>query len=118
MESAYNSQRTKPLYRGTQVVWYILGVIEALLAFRFLLRLFGANSSAGFTRFIYAMTDNLANPFRNVFGVTRVEGAAFEWGTLLAMAVYALIAWAIIKMFFMSKPVSTPEAARHLERHA
>ena len=39
----------------------------------------------------------------------------FEWGTLLAMAVYALIAWGIVKMFLMSKEVSTPEAARKLE---
>jgi hypothetical protein len=29
---SYNSPTTKPLYRGTQVVWYILGLLGALLA--------------------------------------------------------------------------------------
>ena len=115
MESSYASPRTRPLYRGTQVVWYILGIIEVLLAFRFLLKLFGANPNAGFTNFIYSVSAGLANPFRNVFNVSRVETSTFEWGTILAMAVYALIAWGIIKMFLMSKEVSTPEAARKLD---
>lgn len=109
------SPRTKPLYRGTQIVWYIVGVIEALLAFRFVLKLLAANPEAGFTSFVYGITMPFASPFLNVFKVPRVEGSALEWTTLLAMLVYFLIAWAIIKLFVMSKPVSTPEAAVKLD---
>lgn len=111
-----NSSRTKPLYRGTQIVWYILGILEVLLAFRFLLKLFAANPSAGFSSFVYGVTYIFAAPFLNVFRLTRVEGSIFEWTTLLAMAVYGLIAWAIIRLFVMSKAVSTPEAAIKLEQ--
>lgn len=107
--------RTRPLYRGTQVVWYILGIIEVLLAFRFVLKLFGANPAAGFTSFIYGITQLFAAPFLNVFRVARVQGSVFEWTTLLAMAVYGLVAWAIIKLFVMGKPVSTSEAAVKLD---
>lgn len=113
---SYNSPTTKPLYHGTQVVWYITGILEALLAFRFFLKLFGANPNAGFTDFIYSVTHVFAAPFLNVFKITRVEGSIFEWTTLLAMLVYWLIAFAIIKMFLMSKSVSTPEAAVKLEQ--
>lgn len=116
METAYSSRTTKPLYRGSQIVWYLLGVVEAFLAFRFVLKLLAANPGAGFTSFVYAISDVLALPFRAVFGTTRVEGSIFEWPTLLAMAVYWLIAWAIIKLFFMSRTVSTPEAASKLEQ--
>ena len=113
---SYNSPTTKPLYRGTQIVWYILGILEALLAFRFILKLLAANPGAGFSNFIYGVSYPFATPFLNVFHVTRIEGSIFEWTTLLAMLVYWLIAWGIIKLFFMSKSVSTPEAAAKLDK--
>ncbi len=108
---AYTSPTTRPLYRGTQVVWYILGILEALLAIRFLLKLFGANPAAGFTSFIYGVSHPFASPFLNVFRITNVQGSIFEWTTLLAMIVYWLIAIAIARLLVMGKTVSTPEAA-------
>lgn len=110
------SPRTKPLYRTSQAVWYILGIVEVLLAFRFLLKLLAANPSAGFTSFIYGITTPFATPFLNVFRVSQVEGNVLEWTTILAMAVYWVIAWGIIKLLVIGKPVSTPEAAVKLER--
>jgi|SRR3989339_583107 len=112
---SYNSSTTKPLYRGTQIVWYLLGILEVLLAFRFVLKLLAANSSAGFTSFIYNASYPFAAPFLSVFRTMKIEGSVFEWTTLLAMLVYWLIAWGIIKLFFMSKTVSTPEAAAKLD---
>lgn len=111
---SYNSPTTKPLYRGTQIVWYILGAIETLLAIRLVLKLLGANPAAGFSNFIYDFSYVFAAPFLNVFRTTRVDGNIFEWTTLLAMAVYYIVALGIIKLFFMSKSVSTPEAAAKL----
>jgi hypothetical protein len=115
MESSYTSPTTKPLFRGTQVVWYILGVLEALLMFRFILKLLAANPNAGFSNFIYDASYIFAAPFVNVFSRVRVEGSVLELGTLLAMLVYYLVALGIIRLFFMSKTVSTPEAAVKLE---
>jgi hypothetical protein len=112
---SYTSPTTKPLYRGVQVVWYITGILEVLLVFRFFLKLLGANPNAGFTDFIYRVTYVFAAPFLNVFRVTAVEGSVFEWTTLLAMLVYWLIALGVIRLFLMSKTVSTPEAAVKLE---
>ncbi len=109
------SPRTKPLYRGTQIVWYILGIIEVLLALRFILKLLGANPNAGFSSFIYALSDLFARPFLAVFNMTKVDGSIFEWTTLLAMLFYWLVAYGIIKLFVMSKAVSTPEAAVKLD---
>ena len=115
MDSSYSSPTTKPLYRGTQVVWYILGILEALLVFRFVLKLLAANATAGFTSFIYGVTKLFVAPFLNVFCISKVEGNIFEWTTLLAMLVYWLVAWGIIRLFFMSKSISTPEAAEKLD---
>jgi hypothetical protein len=112
MDSSFNSSSTKPLYRGTQVVWYILGTLEALLAFRFVLKLLGANPEAGFSSFIYNTTYVFAAPFLSVFRSSTVtQGSVFEWTTLLAMLVYWLIATGVINLFLMGRTVSTPEAA-------
>ena len=113
-EEEVGTHRYKPLYRSTQVVWYILLVVEILLGFRFFLKLFGANPSAGFSRFIYTVTWPFAQPFINVFRVTQVEGSVFEWTTLLAMFVYLLLALLIIKLLVMYKPITTKEAEKKL----
>ncbi|WKZ24750.1 MAG: hypothetical protein QY321_04010 [Patescibacteria group bacterium] len=85
------------------------------MAFWFILKLLGANFSAGSSSFIYGVTYPFTTPFLSVFNTTRVEGNIFEWTTILAMLVYWLIAWGIVKIFFMSKTVSTPEAGVKLE---
>lgn len=115
MDSSYNSPSTKPLYRGTQIVWYLLSFLEVLLSFRFVLKFMGANPEAGFTNFIYAITWPFTAPFLAVFSRTTVQGSIFEWTTLLAMLVYWLIAIAIIKLLLIGKTVSTPEAASKLD---
>lgn len=112
--NSFNSPSTKPLYRGIQIVWYVLGFIEILLAFRFILKFLGANAAAGFTGFIYGITYIFATPFLNVFRVTTIEGSIFEWTTLLAIFVYWVLAVGIIKLFLMGKTVSIPEAAAKL----
>ena len=110
------SRSTKPLYRGTQIVWYLLGLVEVLLAFRFVFKLLGANPAAGFTSFIYGVTYLFAAPFLSVFGATKViAGSVFEWTTLLAMFVYWVIALGIIKLLLMGKTVSTPEASAKMD---
>ncbi|MCE9541678.1 YggT family protein [Candidatus Kaiserbacteria bacterium] len=111
-----NSTAVKPLYRGTQIVWYIFSVVEALLIFRFLLKLIGANPDAGFSQVIYTLSYPLAGPFLYVVRSTQVSGSVFEWTTLLAMLVYWVLAWGIVRLFVMGKPVSRGEAEVKLSR--
>ena len=111
-----NSPSTKPLYRGTQIVWYILSVIEILLVFRIILKALDANTAAWFTSFIYGITNPLASPFLKVFSVTQIQWNIIEWTTLLAMFVYWVIAIGIINLFLMGKTVSIPEAAEKLDK--
>ena len=109
-------ERTKPLYIGIRITWYILGILEALLAIRFLLKLMQANPLAGFTSFIYSVTGLFTAPFEAVFSNLRAQGSVFEWTTLLAMGVYWLIAVAVVKLFIIGKPVSTSEADAKIDQ--
>lgn len=116
MDSSYNSPTTKPIYKGIQIIWYLLGLAEALLAFRFVFKLLDANAGAGFVGFIYSITQFLAAPFLSIFSQTRIQGVVFEWTTLIAMLIYLFLAWAIVKLLSISKTVSTPEAAERLNK--
>jgi hypothetical protein len=113
---SYNSPTTKPIYRTTQIIWYLLYCIEALLALRFALKLLGSNPQAGFVGFVYGITGILAAPFLAVFGTTKILGSIFEWTTLLAMLAYWVLAFAIVKLLLIGKTVSTSEAAAKLNK--
>lgn len=108
----YNS--TKPLFKVTQIVNYLLWILEVLLALRFVLKLTGANPGAEFTDLVYAITQPFVAPFLAVFPISVVQGNIFEWTTLLAIFVYWLIAVAIIRLLLVGRTVSEGEAAERL----
>ncbi len=88
-------------------IWLVLGILEVLLAFRFILKLLGANPNSGFTEFVYAVSGPFAAPFRGIFSAPTAQGdittSIFETSTLVAMIVYAIVAWGIIKMATLNK---------------
>lgn len=87
-----------PRSQAFSVVYYILNIVEALLLIRFVLKLLGANSGAGFTSGMYAITDPLVAPFQGIFPTAAASGSVLEWSTIIAMIVYALIAFAIVQL--------------------
>ncbi len=103
-------EKKKVIFRSNQVIWYILGVMEVLLAFRIVLRMFGAYPSE-FTNLIYFLSAPLAVPFRGILK-TSTEGAVIEWSTLIAMLVYALLALGISELLKFIKPVTPQEVEK------
>ncbi len=103
----------KTLFHAYQIIWYIFGFIEIVLAFRFVLKLLGANPNAGFTQFIYSLSSPFAGPFAGIFSASTNQGAEttsfFEWSTLVAAVVYVVITWGIIKIFKLGKPTDPNE---------
>jgi hypothetical protein len=89
------------------VVWYIFGFIEILLAFRFVLKLLGANPNNGFVDLVYTVTGILTAPFDSIFGVKSATSgdiqSVFEPSILVAMLVYALVAWGIVKLINLNR---------------
>jgi YggT family protein len=93
--------RRHQVYRIQQAVYLIFGIIQGLLALRFVLRLLGANPQAGFASFIYGITAPFMAPFAGLFGNPQMAGSVIEWNALVAIAVYALIAWVIAKVVWI-----------------
>jgi hypothetical protein len=93
--------------RAIQVIWWIVGFIDVLIAIRFLLKLFGANP-APFVRFMYDVTWPLVAPFHGIFNTAQEGRSILEPESLVAMAIYALIGWGIVSLIrLLNRPRST-----------
>lgn len=83
-----------------QVVYLVLGVLETLLVLRFALKLLAANPNAAFTSFVYGLTEPFVTPFEGVFPTPGTHGTILDLAAVLAMIVYALLAWGIVNTIF------------------
>lgn len=83
-----------------KVIYFILGVLEALLGFRLIFKLLGANPASFFVSQIYGLSDFFLTPFQGVFRATVSQGiettSILEPKTLIAMAVYGLIGYGLV----------------------
>lgn len=83
----------------SRIIWYLAGILLALLGVRFILVLLGANPSNSFANFIYSASHPFVAPFVTLFGYTIRYGVArIEPFTLVAMVVYFLVALGIAKL--------------------
>lgn len=88
-----------------RVIWYITGVIVALLALRVVLQLLGANDESGFVSFIYSVSGLFAAPFFGVFSYEPAYGqSTLEVSSLVAIAVYLLVGWGLAKLVTITRP--------------
>jgi uncharacterized protein YggT (Ycf19 family) len=84
--------------RAAQITYLVLGVVEALIITRVILKLLAANLEAGFVRFVYAVSAPLVAPFQGIFPTPVTQNNVLEFSALVAMAVYAVIAWALARL--------------------
>lgn len=101
--------KKKRIFRLNQYIWYILGVIEILLAFRIVLKALAANQSSGFTSFIYSITGPFALPFSGILGESTSGGSLIEWSSVFAVVVYLVIASGLIYFLDLVNPVTQEE---------
>jgi len=97
---AYDPYASKRMaaYRVTQMVYWIFGLIEGLIAIRIVLKMLGANAGAGFAEFIYGVTGVLVAPFYGLFGNPTSQGSVLELHSIVALIVYALLGWVISRL--------------------
>ncbi len=82
-------------FKATQLVWLLFGILEALIALRIGLKLIGANPVSPIAAFTYGVTSLFLFPFTGLTGTPAAGGMVLEISSVIAMVVYALIAWAL-----------------------
>lgn len=100
------AERQLKLYQFTRIVWTVLGILEVFLALRFVLKLIGANPASGFAVFIYGLSGLFTAPFTGLVSTWVSGQTVLEVTTLIAMAVYALLFWGVVRLI----PILTDRA--------
>ena len=84
------------------LIYFFFGVLEVLLTFRLVLKLTGASISSAFVGLIYRLTGIFILPFEGIFRRGYAQGvetrSILEPSTLVAIIVYALLAWGVVKL--------------------
>ena len=96
----YAARRDLPV-KVQNTIYLLFGILEGLLGIRFVLELLGANPAAGFAQFIYTVTNPFLAPFAGLFGKAQSGGSVFDVSILVAILVYALIAWVLVKIVWL-----------------
>jgi uncharacterized protein YggT (Ycf19 family) len=80
----------------------IMGIIEALIGLRIILKLFGANPNTPFVQWIYGWSEPLLRPFQNIFPSPVIgEQFVLEMSSLFALIVYGILSYLLIRLVLM-----------------
>jgi YggT family protein len=88
-------------FRVTQAVWLFIGIVEIFIGLRVLLKLVAANPNNAFASFVYGVAGVFLAPFFGLTGSPAANGVVLEIPSLIAMAVYALIGWAVVRILWL-----------------
>ena len=111
--NAVTEPRPRPsvgiIYRVSQTLYLLVGIVEALIIIRVALKLLAANPAVGFVRFVYGISAPLVAPFQGIFPTPVSSANVLELSSLVAIAVYGLIAWGVVSLIFIAgrRPLPT-----------
>jgi YggT family protein len=89
--------------RVIRIVYFLFGVLEVLLGLRVVLRLLGANTGNAFADIVYGITQPFIALFANLFANPALAGNnVLEMTTIAAMVVYAILAWIIGRLLWLT----------------
>jgi hypothetical protein len=86
------------VWRAQRVIYYVFGVIQAFIAIRFILKMLNANPASAFTQVIYTISWVFVFPFNGVVPNTAADGYVFEWFSVIAIIIYALVSIGLAKL--------------------
>ena len=88
------------------MIYFFFGLLEVLLGFRLFLKLTGASLASSFVKVIYGITGLFVLPFEGIFRRGYASGAEatsiLEPSVIVAMIVYIILAWGIVKLVRIS----------------
>ena len=108
--------RAESRYKASQIIWLLAGALEVLIGLRVLLKFIAANPNSPFASFIYGVSDIFLWPFMNLTGTPSAGGMVLDIPAIIAMFVYALLAWGLAKIVNLMFQRTTTESVSVYER--
>jgi hypothetical protein len=107
--------------RVAQLIWLLFGVLEALIGLRIVLKLIAANPANPFANLVYTFTDLFLWPFAGLTVTPSAQGMVLEIPAIIAMFVYALMGWVLVKLvwllFYHPTTTRTVRTEEHEHEH-
>ena len=88
--------------RIVRIIYFLFGLLEVLLALRIVLHMFSANPGNAFADFIYALSSPFTILFSTLFANPAIGTGVLELTTVVAMVVYAILAWVIGRIVWLA----------------
>ncbi len=87
----------------TRAVWYILGVITAILALRIVLLMLSANPETPFVAFVYDVSSIFVVPFYGIFDQPDYTRFYVDTSSIVAIVIYWLLAVGLAKLINLTR---------------
>jgi len=88
-------------FKATQLIWLILGLVEAAIALRVIFKLIAVNAENSFATLLYGVTNLFVAPFASLASAPAAGGMVLEISSIIAMIVYLLVGWALERIVYV-----------------
>lgn len=88
-------------FKATQLIWLVLGLVEAVIALRIVFKLIAVNAANPFAAFLYNVSNLFVAPFASLASAPAAGGMVLEISSVIAMVVYLLIAWGLERIVYV-----------------
>ena len=102
--------------RLAQIIWLFTGILVAGIGLRVVLKLMAANPASPFADLVYRFTDLFLWPFAGLTATPSAQGMVLEIPAIIAMFVYALIGWIIVRLVWLVLYQPAGRSVRSVER--
>ncbi len=109
--------RSRGVYRLTQLIWLVFGVLNGLIGLRVLLKLLAANPNTPFASAVYSFTDLFLWPFAGLTITPSAAGIVLEVSSIIAILVYSLASWALVRLVWVVFGNTSSSRTSVYERH-
>lgn len=83
----------------TTILSLLFGALEVILLLRLVFRLLGAHTQSDFISWLYSVSHPFVAPFNGIFNdQTLGRHGVFEVSTLIAVIIYGLLAWGVVRL--------------------
>lgn len=97
------ANQNSAIARIVNIVYYLFGALELLLTLRVIFHLLGVNAENGFANLIYVVSAPFVAVFASLLQNPALSTTSvLEVTTLIAMIVYAILAWLIGRVVWLA----------------
>jgi len=102
-ETVRSDNKVSSTVMAQRIIYYIGGLLIAILAIRLLFQLLGANQGSAFVDVLYGISGVFVAPFFGIFGEPTYGNSQFETSTFVAIIIYALLTVGVAKLLSLGQ---------------